>query len=71
MRQNNFYFARNIDASVKEGIDHIYAELGNENLRDDAVYIVKTEDYQDDMEFYDGLGADMMEISGHIVFKRH
>ena len=68
MRQNNFYFARDIDASVREVIDGYYAELDNKNIRDNAVYIIKTEDYEKDSAYYDGLGGKMMEISGHVLF---
>ncbi len=68
MRQNNFYFARDIDGSVREVIDGYYAELNNKNIRDNAVYVIKTEEYQRDSAYYDGLGADMMEIADHMLF---
>ena len=69
MRQNNFYFARDIVGMVWEGIDIIYSELDNGNIRDDAVYILRMEDYEKAPDYYDALGADMKELSGHMVFK--
>ena len=69
MRQNNFYFARDIGDKVAEGIDLYYSELDKGNIRDGAVYIVKMEDYEANKSYYDGLGADMRQIGGHVVFK--
>ena len=68
MRQNNFYFARDIEEPVKNTIDLYYSELDNGNIRDDAVYVVKAEDYEKNRDYYDGLGADMKEIYGHVIF---
>ena len=69
IRQNNFYFARDVSAKVSSVIDLYRSELENNNLRDKAVYIVKEEDYDKEKEFYDGLDADMMHAFGHVIFK--
>ena len=68
MRQNNFYFARDMEDKVRQEIDLYNAELGNGNLRDDAVYVQKEEDYEKNRQFYDGLDADIMQVYGHVLF---
>lgn len=69
MRQNNFYFARDIEDKVSENIDICYAELADGNLRDDAVYVIKQEEYESNRKDYDRLNADFMEFYGHVIFK--
>ena len=69
MRQNNFYFARDIEKKVQEDINQYYSELRGGNLRDGAVYVLRDEDYKKDPEFYDGLEAKMIKESGHVMLK--
>ncbi len=69
IRQNNFYFARDTDDKVREGIELYYSELDKGNMRQSAVYIIRDEDYEKDPLYYDGLDADMMRRSGHVMFK--
>ena len=68
MRQNNYYFARDIEDKVNEGISLYRAELEAGNLRDDAVYVLRQEDYDSDRELYDSLDADMLFEYGHVMF---
>ena len=69
MRQNNFYFARDIEDKVNEETDLYNAELRNGNIRDGAVYVQKEEEYEADREFYDALDAEMVHTNGHILFR--
>jgi len=69
MRQNNFYFARDIDDKLREGISMYYSELEAGNMRDDAVYIIKEEEYDANSAFYDALRVDMVREAGHVMFK--
>ena len=69
MRQNNYYYARDIEKKVQEDIDQYYSELRAGNLRDGAVYVLRDADYDMDPEFYDRLDADMIKESGHVMFK--
>lgn len=69
MRQNNFYFARDIDDKVREGIDLYYSELDKGNIRQSAIYIIRDEDYDKDPYYYDSLDARMMRKAGHVMFK--
>ena len=69
MRQNNYYFARDIEDRINDTIKLYYAELDKGNLRDGAVYILKLKDYEKDMEYYDKLDADMLTSFDHVMFK--
>lgn len=69
MRQNNYYFARDIDDKVREGIELYNAELAGGKLREGAVYVLKDEDYDEDSGFYDALPAEILRTPGHVVFK--
>ena len=69
MRQNNFYFARDIDDKVREAIDLYYAELDNGNIRQSAIYVLRDEDYDKDPSYYEGLDVSIMRKSGHVMFK--
>ena len=70
MRQNNFYFARDIEDKVRQNNDIYFSELDNGNIRDDAVYVIKNEQYEEHRDYFDGLGADMMPLSDdHMIFK--
>lgn len=69
IRQNNFYFARDIDDKVREWIGLYYSELDKGNMREAAVYIIRDEDYEENEEYYDGLNADMMRRSGHVMLR--
>ena len=69
MRQNNFYFARDIEDKVSRGIAHYYSELEGGNLRQSAVYVLKEEEYENNRQFYDGLPADIMVFFDHVLIK--
>lgn len=69
MRQNNFYFARDIDGKVREGIDLYYSELDKGNIRQSAIYIIRDEDYDKDPSYYESLDARMMRKAGHVMFR--
>ncbi len=69
MRQNNYYFARDIQDKVDEGIALYLSELGGGNMRDDAVYILRKEDYRQRKDMYDALGADMIVKYDHVFLK--
>ena len=70
MRQNNYYFARDIDDKVREGIDQYLAELKNKNVRDDAVYVMRLEDYDANRDIIDALDAHMTTKYDHVIFVR-
>ncbi|MBO4905082.1 MAG: hypothetical protein J5367_07640 [Lachnospiraceae bacterium] len=69
MRQNNYYFARDIEGKISATIDLYYAELDKGNIRDGAVYILKRKDYNKNRDYYDALDADMLESFDHVMFK--
>ena len=69
MRQNNFYFARDIGDKVREEIRLYESELENGNMRDDAVYVIKEEDYGNNASLYDGLDADVMHAFEHVIMR--
>ncbi|MBR6158737.1 MAG: hypothetical protein IKQ40_00440 [Lachnospiraceae bacterium] len=69
MRQNNYYFARDIDDKTNEVLDLYKAEIENGNIREGAVYVLKREDYENDKEIYDRLNAEMVKTSDHVMFK--
>lgn len=69
MRQNNYYFARDIEDRVKARIDQYFAELDRGNLRDGAVYVIRQEAYEENRDYYDALPAQFIEGSGHVAFK--
>lgn len=70
MRQNNYYFARDIDEKVREGIGQYLAELKNKNVRDDAVYVMRLEDYDANRDIIDALDAHMTTKYDHVIFAR-
>lgn len=70
MRQNNYYFARDIDDKVREGIDQYLAELKNKNVRDDAVYVMRLEDYDANRDIIDALDVHMTTKYDHVIFTR-
>ncbi len=69
MRQNNYYYARDIEDKVQSGIDHYYSELGSGSVRDTAVYVIKEEEYENDRLYYDALPADIMKVAQHVIFR--
>ncbi len=69
MRQNNYYFARDIEDKITGTIKLYNAELAGGNLRDGAVYILRMKDYEKDREFYDDLDADMLKSFDHVMLK--
>ncbi len=69
MRQNNFYFARDIDSKVREGIELYYSELDKGNIRQSAIYVLRDKDYDNDQSYYDRLDARIMRKAGHVMFK--
>ncbi len=69
MRQNNFYFARDIEMKVWENIDQYMAELEKGMIREGAVYVLRTEDYERNREIFDALDAWKIERPGHLLFR--
>lgn len=69
MRQNNYYFARDIEDRISDTIRLYYAELDKGNLRDGAVYILRMKDYEKNRKYYDDLDADMLRSFDHVMFK--
>jgi hypothetical protein len=69
MRQNNYYFARDIDDKVREGIELYRSELDGGNLRDGVIYVIRDEDYDENPDYYDALDADMISRDDHVIFK--
>ncbi len=69
MKQNNFYFARDVEDKISDVIRMYYAELDAGSVRDDAVYIVREEEYDNNSAYYDGLDASIMHLSDHVIFK--
>lgn len=68
MRQNNYYFARDIGDKVRDEISLYMAELEKGNIRDGAIYVVKEEDYEQN-KLYEGLDADKMHAFGHVIMR--
>jgi len=69
MRQNNFYFARDIEDIVQTGINHYYSELISGNVRDTAVYVIKEEEYKNDRQYFDALPVEVLQSFGHVILK--
>ncbi|MBO4890255.1 MAG: hypothetical protein J5574_04615 [Lachnospiraceae bacterium] len=69
MRQNNYYFARDIEDKVRENIDLYRSELASGNLRDGAVYVLRQEDYDKDKGFYDAIDAARLDKFDHVMLK--
>ena len=68
MRQNNYYFARDIEESVKVQIEKYYEELDENILREDCVYIIQEDEFLNRREYYENLDAEFKFIDGHVVF---
>lgn len=70
IKQNNYYFARDIDSKVNEGIDVYMNELRAGMIRDDTVYIIKEDMYAEDMEFYNNLPLRIVWRYGHMFMAK-
>lgn len=70
MRQNNYYFARDIDKSINSNIDIVLDELSNNLVRDDVVYVVKSEQYEENKDFYDNLPVRSVNKYDYYAFTR-
>lgn len=70
MRQNNYYFARDIDEEVNKGIEEVFAELESGRVRDGAVYILKEEDYLKRQEILDGLNMRVFAGGGLVILSK-
>lgn len=68
MRQNNYYFARDIDDKVNASIEKYFAELKKGYLREDTVYVLREEDYVNNRKLFESLPADYELINSHVVF---
>lgn len=68
IKQNNYYFARDIDDLTRKEINHYMDELSNGLVRDDVVYIITNNMYQENSEFYNSLPVDLILNSDHIFF---
>ncbi len=69
MRQNNYYFARDMGDTIADCIRLYRSELEKGNMREKAIYVLREEDYENDKELYDRLDADRMASFGHVIFK--
>lgn len=70
IRQNNYYFARDIDANTITEINHYMDELKNGQVRDDAVYIITDEMYRNDSKMYNNLPVRLVMNDGHVFFTK-
>lgn len=70
MHQNNYYYARGIDEQINTKIDEYMHELKNGHIRDDAVYVVKVEDYFNNQDFYDSLPMRSVNKYDHVIFAK-
>ncbi|MCR5300837.1 MAG: DUF6311 domain-containing protein [Lachnospiraceae bacterium] len=68
MKQNNYYFARDIEEKVREGIEKYYTELSEGIVRNDAVYVMRMEDYENARDLIDRLDVDMTQMFDHVIF---
>lgn len=68
IRQNNYYYARDIEGLVQQTIDDEYKQLGEIKLKKDAVYIITEEEYAKNSEFYEMLPADFVLMDSHVFF---
>jgi len=68
MKQNNYYFARDIDDEITKGIDEYISELSEGYVREDTVYVITSEMYEKNKEFYDSLPVNMINKYDHVAF---
>lgn len=68
MKQNNYYFARDIDDEIIRGIDEYFNELSTGYIREDTVYVITSAMYESDREFYDSLPVEMINKYDHVAF---
>lgn len=68
MKQNNYYYARGIDGQIQSTIDDYMFELYDGFVRENAVYIIKQDMYEDNRELYDSLGVTGVCVDGHVIF---
>ena len=69
-RQNNYYFARDIDDKLRLKIEEEMENLRSGNLKNDAIYVITEEMYQQDPEFYNNLDANIIRKYNHIFISR-
>lgn len=67
MTLNSFYFARDINEDVKNQINKYWDEIAGSNIRGDAVYLMKNEDFEANRDFIEGLPVYIYEYDGHRV----
>lgn len=70
MKQNNYYFARDIDEQVQFNIDRIFEELEGGAVREGAVYILKEEDYLQRQETLDNLGMRILVGGQRVIMTK-
>lgn len=68
MRQNNYYYARDIDSQVSAMIDGYIDELKAGQIRDDAVYVATEEMYQRNPDLFDSLPVSIIHLYDHVIF---
>lgn len=68
IRQNNYYYARDIDEQVNRTIGEYEEELSNGELRDDTVYIVSMDKYMENQSMYESLPVSVMIYKYDHVF---
>jgi len=64
--QNNYYYARDIDELTRSEIAHYMDELENGQMRDDAIYIIKNDMYEENKDMYEGLNARIISAYDHV-----
>lgn len=70
MRQNNYYYARNIDDKIDLGIKKHMLKLESGYIEPCAVYIITDAMYYSNQEFYDGLDAKKIHKYEHFMFAK-
>lgn len=70
MRQNNFYFARDITDKVSDGIRRYLEDLDESGPGEGIIYILRMEDYMNDKSRFDAIDADKLEKSDHVFLKK-
>ena len=66
MTLSNFYFARDINDEVLKTINAYMGELSKNMVRDDSLYIMKTDYYMSNKNFIDSLDAEICRYEDHI-----
>lgn len=69
-RQNNYYFARDIDDILRGHIEEEMEALRAGNLKDNAIYVITEEMYQLEPEFYNNIDANIIRKYNHLFIAK-